>query len=292
MKPYTQALTLILAAPLALASETPLKVDTHKVLTLAVAAVNEQFPELSAAELAVEGSLDFQCWLTQPNERVKALDGEFGPCFAKVNFVLTSRKPNQRYVDREGNCEIDPVLQGLHVGLFPGSAASVGVTQRTDAANDVVDCYAEPGNQSSDAPPQPLADDAYEIETGKMVEAAFAETIKKYADISPDDLELGVPMVQLSCQPKFSAELPTVNDVEFAPCVASVTFSSTSSIIEYRYVDADGKCNIMRGPENIKVQIGGDRIDPECARGSFGVTEEFVVECTEEFDDAERWTNN
>jgi hypothetical protein len=292
MKPHTQVLILILAAPLTLANETPLKVDANKVLTFAVATVNEQFPEISAGDLAVEGSLDFQCWLTQPNETVLALDGEFRPCIATLDFVLTTEKPGLKYVDRDGNCEIDPILQGLHVGFFPGDSISVGVKHRSGSGNDVVDCITTSGNQSSDAPPQPLANDAYEIETREIVEVAFAAAIKKYPDISPDDLELGMPMVQLSCHPTFSVEQPIATDVDFAPCAASVMFSSPSSIVEYRYVDADGKCNVMRGPENIKVQIGGGEIDHDCARGSFGVTEELVVECTEEFDDAERWTNN
>lgn len=154
MWPRRQALVLILAAPLALAGETPLDVDAHKVLALAVAAVSERFPEISADELAVDGSLDFQCWLTRPNETVLALEGEFRPCIATANFVVA------------------------------------------------------PGTRGR------------------------------------------------------------------------------------RYVDADGKCHVMRGPENIKVRIGGGEIDPDCARGSFGAEEDLVVECTEEFDDAESWASN
>ena len=292
MCPPTQALVLILAAPLTFAGETPLDVDAHKVLALAVAAVSERFPEISADDLAVDGSLDFQCWLTRPNETVLALEGAFRPCIAVVDFAVASGTRGRRYLDQDGSCELAPVLQGLHVGLLPGDSASVGVMQKSDSGNRVIDCYAGTGSQSSDASAQPLADDAYVIETGEIVELAFSAAIGKYSDISPDDLELGLPMVRLSCHPNYSEDKPAAADVKFAPCAATVVFRSPSSSIEYKYVDADGKCHVMRGPENIKVQIGGGEIDPDCARGSFGVEEELVVECTEEFDDAESWANN
>lgn len=287
-----QVLVVILMAPLTLAGEAPLDVDTDKVLALAAAAVSERFPDISADDLAVDGSLDFQCWLTRPNETVLALEGEFRPCMAVADFAVASGKGSPRYVDRDGRCELAPILQGLQVGLFPGDSASVGVMQKSDSGNRVIDCYAGTGSQSSDAPAQPLAGDAFVIETGDIVEMAYAAAIGKYPDISPDDLELGSPMVRLSCRPDYSEGKPAAADVKFAPCAASVVFRSPSSIIEYRYVDADGRCHVMRGPENIKVQIGGGEIDADCARGSFGVEEERVVECTDEFDDAERWTSN
>ena len=290
--PTKQVLVLFLMAPLTLAGDTPLDVDADSVLALAVAAVSERFPEISADDLAVDGSLDFQCWLTRPNGTVLALDGEFRPCIAALDLGVASGKRGLRYVDRGGGCELAPALQSLHVGLFPGDGASVGVMQKSDLGNRVIDCYAGTGNQSSGSPAQQLADDAYVIETGDIVEMAFAAAIGKYPDISPDDLELGLPMVRLSCRPSYSEGKPAAADVKFAPCAASVVFRSPSSIIEYKYVDADGKCHVMRGPENIKVQIGGGEIEPDCARGSFGVEEELVVECTEEFNDAERWADS
>ncbi len=290
--PPIQVLVLILVTPLTSAGETPLDVDAHKVLSLAVAAVSERFPEISADDLAVDGSLDFQCWLTRPNETVLALDGEFRPCIAALDLGVASGKRGLRYVDRDGSCELASALQGLHVGLFPGDGASVGVMQKSDSGNRVIDCYAGTGNQSSVPPAQRLADDAYVIETRDIVEMALAAAIRKYPDISPDDLELGMPMVRLSCRPNYSEGKPGAADVKFSPCATSVVFRSPSSIIEYKYVDAGGKCHVMRGPEDIKVQIGGGEIDPDCARGSFGVEQEIIVECTEEFDDAERWADS
>ncbi|MBT8041391.1 MAG: hypothetical protein KJN78_14200 [Gammaproteobacteria bacterium] len=147
-----------------MANEAPLEVDANKVLTFAVAAVIEQSPEISHGNLAVQGSLDFQCWLTQPNETVLALDGEFGPCIAKLDLVLTTEKTGLKSVDRDGNCEIDPKFQGLHVALIPGDSISVGVHHRSDSGRDVVDCIASSGNQSSDAPPQSLVSDAWDYE--------------------------------------------------------------------------------------------------------------------------------
>ena len=96
MFPPTWALALILAAPLTLAGETPLDVDAHKVLALAAAAVSERFPEISADDLTVDGNLEFQCWLTRPNETVLALEGARAWREAKPLYLLLRRWISRR----------------------------------------------------------------------------------------------------------------------------------------------------------------------------------------------------
>lgn len=289
MKIHALLLALIPVPPVPSASEAPFNVDVQRVVALAVAAVEQRYPEISADELVVESSIDFHCWSNRPDERSPALDSEFQPCFAKVELALASAKEELSYVDRDGICRVAEDSRVFIIGLQPGSSINAGLKGRSDTDGRAVDCAVVFGKDIPAPTSESLVDSAYAFEVKKIVEIAFKTAIEKYPDISPDDLELGRPMIEVSCRPDFSEGRISARNAKFAPCTAEVVFSSPSSIIEMKYVDADGSCNIWRGPEDIRVRIGGGQIDPDCARGSFGVTEQLVVECTEEFDDAERW---
>ncbi len=106
MRLLTLVLALVFAPSVLATNESPFHVDVDKVLSLAIAAINERYPELSADDLALESSIDFHCWSTRPIEEILAQDEEFGPCFAKLDFALNSTRPRLAFADQEGSCKI------------------------------------------------------------------------------------------------------------------------------------------------------------------------------------------
>ena len=281
------AFALLVFASTLSAGEEQFDVDVGKSLTLAVSAVSERFPDVAADDLALDGGITLGCLPFQPVAGRHALDVEFRPCFAQLDFILLSSPTRLYYMDHDRSCKLADQPEGIGVGLWPGSNLNAGLKRKGGEVR-VVDCT-EVFGETVPNPDNNLAENAFAVDVNEALQIAFNAAIEKYPDISADDLEFeGV--INMWCEPDSYGKAQQVGDLKFAPCLADVRFRSPSSIIEYRYVDVDGTCNISRGPESIKVRIGGGEIDPECARGSYSPTEELVVECTEEFDNADRWT--
>lgn len=289
MRFYASILVLFLLPSALSADEIPFSINADKFLKEVIAAVSERYPDVSPNELELQQDVYVHCWSNRPNEQIFALDEEFMPCFVGVNFDLTSTSVKSKYIDKEGNCKIsDP--KRLNVQIHQGRIRlSMGLESGTK--NRVVECTEEFISQAVPPLEQPFDDKTYVVDAKKILNIAYATVIEDYSDISPDDLELNGP-VRLSCKPTNAGARISAVDVKFAPCTAFVNFNAPSSIIEYKYIDANGNCNIMRGPETLKVQIGASGSTPTCGRGGFSVTEERVVECTDAFNDAEKWTNN
>ena len=86
-----------------------------------------------ADDLAVDGSLDFQCWLTRPNETVLALEGAFRPCIAGgaylptlCDFLFMSRV--------SANMWLGGPRQTAAGGVTGSTASSMGANLRSQAS--------------------------------------------------------------------------------------------------------------------------------------------------------------
>jgi len=283
-------LALVLVSPAYSLESPPYIVDAGKILAVAIVAVNGRYPGISPDDLELEHNIYVHCGSTRPNEQIFALDEEFMPCIAGVNFDLASANAKSQYIDQNGNCTIatDPNrvnvqvhMDRIHVGMDRGS----GTTDR------VVECTEEFITQALASPEMPFDDKPYIVDAKKILEIAFAAVIEKYPDVSPHDLDLDV-LVRLTCKSTQVGERISALDVKFAPCTAKVKFAVKSVTIEYKYIDEDGRCMIGEASDFVRVQVNADSSTHVSSRNRFTGGTELEVECTEEFNNLPELTHN
>lgn len=285
MKLSALLLSAILTSPVFAADAAPFEIDSEKMLTLFLLAVAEQLPEIAPEDLVPDHGIWVHCFSTRPttgaDQLTLAIDEEFRPCTAGVNFKLSPGPHASRYRDREGNCKVHRGIEAVSAGLTPEGHIKVGSRVPAGLPEAALPCA-----PNAAAPPEvsPVGEDGfgYSVDTRKILEIALTAVTQEYPDIHADELFLGSSMIGLSCEPP-NSEIGVQGPFQKpGPCAARLTFGIPSQTTESRYVDADGQCTIMTGIRNVKVMIAEDGSMSFSRSGFYGV-DENVVECTEEF---------
>jgi hypothetical protein len=285
MKFSAVLISAILASPVFAANAAPFDIDSEKMLDLFLVAVAEQLPDIQPEDLLLDHGIWVHCWSTRPStgpdQWTLAINDEFRPCTAGINFKLSPGSHASRYRDREGNRKVHSGIEIVSVDLTAEGNIKVGSRVPIGLPDAELPC------EPNAAPPpdvSPIDQDAlrFFVDPTKILEVALKAVTREFPDIQKDELFLGSSMISLSCKPPRVENGVDGPQKKIAPCVAKLTFGIPSQTTESRYVDADGQCTVMPGIKNVRVMIVDDGGLSFSRSGFYGM-EERVVECREEF---------
>lgn len=278
-------ISAILVSPVFAANATPFDIDSEKMLDLFLVAVAEQLPDIQPEDLMLDHGIWVHCWSTRPttgpDQLTLAINDEFKPCTAGINFKLSPGSHASRYRDREGNCKVHGGIEVVSADLTTEGNIKVGSRVPLGSPEAELPCA------SNAVPPpelSPIDQDAlrFSVDTKKILEVALTAVTQEYPDIRRDELFLGSSMIRFSCRPPRREVGVFKLHERLAPCVAKLTFGIPSQSTESRYVDADDRCTIMTGIRNVRVMMAEDGSLSFSRSGFYGI-DERVVECTKEF---------